>query len=132
MERRRKTFSGLCTKRFCSDCSLKTSQALTCHWDFCSPPSCRDSASAQREQGCLPLPAAASSLEDLPPATVKVPNSPDPPALVSAFLLLPHPHITSAPRGVSTISPIPLNPRIKWVRSPTNRTLLGYFQNTES
>lgn len=93
---------GLGTERFCSDCSLETSQAVTRHWDFCNPPICTDSASAQAEQDSLPLPAAASFL--------KVLNSPDLPALVSACLFLSHPHVTSASRGVSNTYPTLSNP----------------------
>lgn len=48
-------FSDLCTDKFCSLCSLKSSQLPTYHWDFYDPASCKDST---HRAG---LPTAASS-----------------------------------------------------------------------
>lgn len=71
--------------KYFAQTALKSSQALTYHWDFQNPPSCKDGALVWTEQSCFPLSAAASSLEDLPSATGKALNSPDPPHSCQCF-----------------------------------------------
>lgn len=106
--------------KFLLTSSVKTSQALTCHWDFYNPHSCKDFALAWTEQSLCqqqPLPWRMFLWPGARHWRVLIP-----PTLVSAFLLFPHPHVTSPPWGVSRIS--------IWLQTPTSDGSIGYQEGT--